>query len=202
MNKVRFDYSLLIILGVSIGTVLVALGIGEFVSEQPDILLNIYALFWWIAFFTAIFSILAFPFLVYFAKKKKKSALPSVLTLGVGALFIILFFIMPAVLTMRQRAEHEMKIEYNDTSWAKWNQHAGKFDLELGAQMGFDSFSTDGLAPVSYQGKYGYIDKMGDIIIDLKYDKAYMFRDGKAKVVLYGETFYINHEGEKLEQPK
>lgn len=86
-----------------------------------------------------------------------------------------------------------------DTSWATWNQQAGKFDLEPGAEMTFGSVSTEGLAPVRYRGKYGYIDKMGDIIIELKYNQAYMFRNGKAKVVLDRETFYINHEGKKVE---
>jgi len=47
-------------------------------------------------------------------------------------------------------------------------------------------------------GKWGYIDNEGNEIISLKYDKAESFKNGKAKVKLNGEDFYINTKGERI----
>ncbi|MDR2009992.1 MAG: WG repeat-containing protein [Bacteroidales bacterium] len=49
-------------------------------------------------------------------------------------------------------------------------------------------------------GKYGFIDKTGKEIIPLVYDEArYFNKDGKAKVKLNDETFFIDENGNIIE---
>jgi len=63
---------------------------------------------------------------------------------------------------------------------------------------GVSDFSN-GLAIVKLNGKYGYIDITGKVVIDIKYDKlGYFNRNGLAKVELNGEQFYINKKGERV----
>jgi len=63
---------------------------------------------------------------------------------------------------------------------------------------GVSDFSN-GLAIVKLNGKYGYIDTTGKVVIDIKYDKlGYFNRNGLAKVELNKELFYINKKGERV----
>lgn len=54
------------------------------------------------------------------------------------------------------------------------------------------------LIPVKKDGKWGYIDRNGNIIISFKYDKANIFREGKACVKLNSKWGYINEKGENI----
>lgn len=56
----------------------------------------------------------------------------------------------------------------------------------------------DPLYPVSSKGKYGYIDKEGNVVIDLQFQLASMFVDGTAVVRKEDTNYYINHSGEIL----
>ena len=57
-----------------------------------------------------------------------------------------------------------------------------------------------GLAAVCIKGKCGFIDQKGKIIIPLIYDDArYFSKNGKAKVKLNGETFFIDINGNRVE---
>ena len=57
------------------------------------------------------------------------------------------------------------------------------------AQVRMGSFSN---------GKYGFIDKVGKEIIPFKYDWVSCFSNGKAKVELNGEHFFIDKNGNKI----
>lgn len=46
-------------------------------------------------------------------------------------------------------------------------------------------------------GKWGFIDTEGRMVIKAEFERAYSFKNGKAKVRKDGENFYINHRGEK-----
>lgn len=49
-------------------------------------------------------------------------------------------------------------------------------------------------------GKCGFIDQTGEVVIPLIYDDAcYFNKDGKAKVKLNGETFFIDLKGNRVE---
>ena len=53
----------------------------------------------------------------------------------------------------------------------------------------------EGLAKVVKNGKYGYIDKQGQIVIDCKYDSAGIFCEGLAWVKLNNKHGYIDKKG-------
>ena len=50
---------------------------------------------------------------------------------------------------------------------------------------------SDGLAMVQLNGKYGFIDKSGTLVIPCKYDDSNSFREGLAAVTLNGNDGYI-----------
>lgn len=54
------------------------------------------------------------------------------------------------------------------------------------------------LFPVSSKGRYGFIDKAGDVAISLQYDDAGPFLDGRAPVKVDGEWIYIDASGNRL----
>jgi hypothetical protein len=67
---------------------------------------------------------------------------------------------------------------------------------------GYDDIDclSEGLARIERDGKYGFIDQTGKVVIPLKYDKADSFYNGVAGVLdrSTGEAFYINRQGERL----
>ena len=64
-------------------------------------------------------------------------------------------------------------------------------------QYDFAGSFSNGLAHVKLNGKYGYINKSGEVVIPIRYDAAEKFEGGKAKVTKDGDSFYINMQGEK-----
>lgn len=64
-----------------------------------------------------------------------------------------------------------------------------------------ESFS-DGLALVRKNGKTGYIDKNGDVVIDFKFSDASSFSNDIAAVVIDGKRGYINKRGEFVIKPQ
>ncbi len=61
-------------------------------------------------------------------------------------------------------------------------------------------FFSDERAVVMKDGKWGYIDVNGRIVIPLIYDKAYAFSNGKAMAIKDGKIFIIDHNGDILEE--
>jgi hypothetical protein len=61
----------------------------------------------------------------------------------------------------------------------------------------YSSFSV-GMIAVRLNGKWGFIDKKGNTVIDFIYDDAFNFKDGKAEVILKGESFFIDKTGKKI----
>ncbi len=60
-------------------------------------------------------------------------------------------------------------------------------------------FFSEGLAVVAKDGKWGYIDINGHVVIPLQYDRAFAFTDGKALVIKGNKQFYIDKQGQALE---
>lgn len=93
------------------------------------------------------------------------------------------------------------------------NMNAQDYDLQ-GLAKACEEYSTndsfyptmssfhDGLAAVSKDGKWGYIDKNGNLAIPLQYDRAMDFREGKAAVLKDGKWGYIEKDGSFLIQPR
>lgn len=68
----------------------------------------------------------------------------------------------------------------------------GNLSLEL---QQINDFS-EGLASAKKDGKWGYIDKKGNVVIDFIYEKANDFSEGLASVEKDGKAGYINAKGE------
>jgi hypothetical protein len=51
------------------------------------------------------------------------------------------------------------------------------------------------VSPRSPPGPAGYIDRKGRFVIDAKYDEAFPFRGGIARVVLDGKIGYVDRSG-------
>lgn len=61
-------------------------------------------------------------------------------------------------------------------------------------------FFSVGLALVRQNGWWGYVDKTGKEVIPFVYEDArYFNKNGKAKVKLNGETFFIDVKGNRAE---
>ena len=54
---------------------------------------------------------------------------------------------------------------------------------------------SEGLASVEINGKCGFIDKPGRLVIPCKYEEAHIFCNGRAKVQLNGKQGYVNKSG-------
>ncbi|MCH5302957.1 MAG: WG repeat-containing protein [Prevotella sp.] len=61
---------------------------------------------------------------------------------------------------------------------------------------------SEGLALIKQNGKYGYIDKNGNIVIRPQFDEAYDFSDGLARIVSNGKHGYINKNGTIVINPQ
>ena len=48
-------------------------------------------------------------------------------------------------------------------------------------------------------GKWGIVDKKGNVIVKAIYDNPIIFEKHRAKVTLNGKSFYIDEFGNKLE---
>ena len=71
-----------------------------------------------------------------------------------------------------------------------FNKPAGGSPGEALAQA-----STPALYPVGVDGKYGFVDKTGTMVIPTQYEKVGVFSDGLAPVQLNGRYGYIDRTG-------
>lgn len=88
----------------------------------------------------------------------------------------------------------------------KLNSKWGFIDRQGATRIGFlydnvgDGMVHSGLISVQQNGKWGYINPSGKVQIPFQYDEAYSFDDGKAFVVLGEKSFYINPQGQPVEE--
>lgn len=59
----------------------------------------------------------------------------------------------------------------------------------------------EGLFNLCKDGKWGYVDEKQKVVIPFQYEWASPFRNGKAKVTLNGEEYYIDKAGNKTQAP-
>lgn len=62
-------------------------------------------------------------------------------------------------------------------------------------------FSENVCAVMDGSGRWGYINRSGDIVIPAQFDNAFPFQQGRAKVVAHGRVGVINKDGHFLLQP-
>lgn len=66
-----------------------------------------------------------------------------------------------------------------------------------------ESYSKNELLRVGRDGKYGYINRRGEVVVPLIYDNAQGFQDGLAMVKQGDETFWIDENGTRvLDRPQ
>lgn len=53
---------------------------------------------------------------------------------------------------------------------------------------------------VKLNGKWGYLDRTGDVVIPMIYDDAGNFKNGKAEVQLNADRFCIDVKGKRIEE--
>ncbi len=56
-------------------------------------------------------------------------------------------------------------------------------------------FFAEGLASVSQQGKWGFINKTGKVLVPVEYETTLHFEDGLAAVKLNNEWGFVNNTG-------
>ena len=69
----------------------------------------------------------------------------------------------------------------------------------MGKKVTFDdakAFTGNGYAAVCKDGKWGYVDADGELVIDYTYEDAQSFQNGYAAVCIGGLWGYIDEEGE------
>ena len=102
--------------------------------------------------------------------------------------------------------EHDYEQEINPNiydgvlQFNYWNELAA-LNMENGRYIDLSSYDEhgrfyEGLVEVELDGKYGFADKNGDLVINCIYDYANNFSDGLAAVELNGKIGFINKSGE------
>lgn len=92
------------------------------------------------------------------------------------------------------------KVTSATSDTVRYVDKAGKTELTLTGFTWAGSFS-EGLAPVVKDGKYGYVDKDGRVVIAPTYDTASDFTDGKAVVQLNDKYGVVDTEGRSVIAP-
>ena len=82
---------------------------------------------------------------------------------------------------------------YGDYCYGHDDKIYNRFGLEI---------CDDLLLPIKVDGKYGYINENGEVVIEPKYDYAGEFSRGLADVNIGGKDGYINKEGAIVVEPK
>lgn len=69
-------------------------------------------------------------------------------------------------------------------------------------ELAFDQIltSSEGMFPVKKDKKLGFLDKVGNIAIPIKYDDVYKFKNGIANVFLNGRCYVIDKEGNIIDE--
>ena len=93
------------------------------------------------------------------------------------------------------------KVTSATSDTVRYVDKAGKTVLTLTGFTWAGSFS-EGLAPVVKDGKYGYVDKDGRVVIAPTYDTASDFTDGKAVVQLNDKYGVVDTEGRSVIAPQ
>ena len=82
---------------------------------------------------------------------------------------------------------------YGDYCYGHDDKIYNRFGLEI---------CDDLLLPIKVDGKYGYINENGEVVIEPKYDYASEFSRGLADIKIGGKYGYINKEGAIVVEPK
>lgn len=103
--------------------------------------------------------------------------------------FIIMISLISTLTTKKVSAsefEYAIKPQFKDLG--DWGSSWGKF--------------SEGLKLVKIDGKYGFIDKTGKIIIKPQFEYAYDFSEGFGRIVAKGKYGFIDKTGKIIIKPQ
>ncbi|MBR0599915.1 WG repeat-containing protein [Sinanaerobacter chloroacetimidivorans] len=148
-------------------------------------------LFWVTYCIAAYFFIIAFEIWTllrvnkdYFSDHdRKRRYLKTQLAQGIVAFCLLVAFIFGLLSYMDWKNSDPISITEN-IDWVLEPEYEGSWPQ-----------FTEGLVPLSEQGKYGYLDKTGKSVIPFQYDSAWNFSEGLAAVERKGKWGYIDKEG-------
>ena len=67
--------------------------------------------------------------------------------------------------------------------------------ISLLGLFGCNSKTSNDLLVYDFRGKYGYVDRKGNVVIEPQFDNAKSFSEGLAWAEKVGKTGYIDHSG-------
>ncbi len=111
------------------------------------------------------------------------------------SLLFILLFVTCSLASSAQNLVAISEID-NETKVKRWG-FSDRFYTEAIIKCQYDSTMafTEGFGRVKMNGKYGFVDKTGKLVIPAKYDGAMEFKDGFAAVFNDGKAFFIDKNG-------
>ena len=98
----------------------------------------------------------------------------------------------------------KIEIKRQPSDYIPFKDQSGKWgykqyeDIVIIPKFSDAGLFSEGLAPVCYFGKYGFIDKTGKCVGMFKYDDASVYSEGLAMVKLGGKCGYIDRDGNQL----
>lgn len=109
-------------------------------------------------------------------KSKFKKFLPLIIIAAVVVIALIIFLVI------------------RFSSNRVYVNRVGDLNLEIDTALSF----SEGLAPASKDGKWGYINKQGEVVIDFQYDGAMPFSEGRALVLKDDYMGFIDKKGNEV----
>ena len=73
--------------------------------------------------------------------------------------------------------------------------------ISLLGLFGCNDKASDDLLAYDFRGKFGYVDRNGNVVIEPQFDEAYEFSDGLAWAVKDGKSGYIDNTGALVIEP-
>ncbi|NNF20598.1 MAG: WG repeat-containing protein [Saprospiraceae bacterium] len=120
-------------------------------------------------------------------------------------LFIPVFFLLllhgckESDIHQTERSQEEMYFEDYESPEFKWGFIDLSGDIAIPARFDHVSKFSDGAAAVNYKGKWGYVDRIGNFLVEPSYKSAYPMQEGWARVIDFEQKFsFVNKRNESL----
>jgi len=116
-----------------------------------------------------------------------------------------LFLLLVTTGSLGSSAQNLVPVTETDkeTKIKRWG-FSDRFYVDIIIKCQYDSTMafTEGLGRVKMNGKYGFVDKTGKLVIPAKYDGAMEFKDGFAAVFRDSKAFFLDKKGIDVRTPR
>lgn len=102
-----------------------------------------------------------------------------------------------ALLISLPMASAQTQLEPKKASSGKWGYCKAE-QWVIPARFEHAASFAEGVACVCLNGKFGYINVVGEVVIPYRFDSAFSFTEGLAAVTVNGKWGFINHAGEAV----